>query len=385
MNYELRHDNDIVMVLDIGYQYYVDKVVQIVNNAKIPVGIGERGPITAREVDEWLMDRGIPAKREDIEYILEKENTESVNELLIKNNCMGLKDHYWLIEEGSPVRWEDINYFENKERFGKWGDEIYLGRKIEEVADGKTPSSSASGMQPKMWVIRNNDERWLVKGSEEMTKQEPLSEYAASLILDKMDIKHVEYILLQDKNDLLSGCKNMLQNHEELISAYYMTRDKKSNNESHLEHYVRKCADMGLDRNDVRAEMEKMIVVDYLFANTDRHWSNFSIIRSADTLQGIKLAPLYDHGAAFFTKVQYYKDIGSVNRNLKCKSFKGFQESNLDHVKNIDWLKRDALREIPDIVRDAMHQNKGREERVNEITRNIISRITMFKKRYGLG
>ena len=383
MYYELRHDNDIIMILDVGKNFYIESIVHINKKEKIPIGLGETGNVTARELDEWIMDRGIPAKREGVEYILEKEEKDSVNELLIKNNCMGLRDHYWIVEEGSNLKWEDINYFENNERFGKWGDDIYLGRKIDTVDNGKTPSSSASGMQPKMWILKNG-ERWLLKGSEVMTKQEPYSEYAASLILDKMGISHVEYILLKDKNEILSGCKNMLNNKEELVSANYMTMYKKLNNESNFDHYIRKCVSIGLKTDYVKCELEKMIVIDYLFANTDRHWSNFSVIRSSDSLEGKRLAPLYDHGAAFFTKI-HHTDIYETNKNLECKSFNKWQEKNIEHVKNIDWLNVDVLKEIPDIVRKVMKGNNGREDRVEDITHGIASRIKIFKNRFGIG
>jgi hypothetical protein len=137
-----------------------------------------------------------------------------------------------------------------------------------------------------MWVLYNN-EKWLLKNSEEVSKQEPYSEYAASLILDKLGIDHVEYRIFEREKNVLSGCPNMLRNDNELVPALYVCRSKRFNHESALDHYIRKCNDFGI-KGDLRKQLEQMIVIDYLIANTDRHWNNFGIIRNSKTLNGEK-------------------------------------------------------------------------------------------------
>ena len=380
--YELRHDNELVMFLEIDENYRVCGIGGISNKNKIPIGLGKNNRIDSYDMNEWVMTRSIPAKREGIDYILEKENVNSVNELIIKNNGLSMTDHYWIAEKDLPLRWEEINYFENDERFGKLGDDIYIGISQENVDQGRTPSSSASGMQPKMWVIYN-DKRCLLKAAEEVTHQEPFSEYAASLILDKLGIEHVEYKVVKRGDDILSICPSMLDNQSELISAWYVCNEKKLNHESNLDHYIRRCGELGIG-GDIRTPLEQMIAVDYLIANTDRHWNNFSIIRNSKSLKGERLAPLYDHGAAFFTK-NHHLEMINKNENLECRSFRKKQEDNLKFVKNADWLKKDVLNDIPDIVRDVMKNNPfGSIKRTDTIISCIRYRIMNFRIKMGI-
>ena len=378
MEYELKHKENLVLILELNEDYRIEEINEVIDEEKIPVGLKVENYIKKKDIDNWIMNRGIPAKREGIEYILDKENVENVRELLIKNNALGLTDHYWIAEKDSDLKWKDINYFENENGFEKLGDNIYLGIKEDSIEQGRTPSSSASGMQPKRWVLYGK-ERWLIKSSEETTKQEAFSELAASKILEKINIDHVNYEIINKYDEILSGCINMLEKNEELIPAWYVDKGKKSNNESNLEHYIKRCRELGVE-SDIKIELDKMIVFDYIAANTDRHWNNFAVIRDADNLKAKRIAPLYDHGAAFYTKF-HHLDMSKKNIDLECKSFRTKQEENIKLVKNIDWLEIGLLSEIPDIVNEIMKKNKyGSLERTNVIVSCINERIKMFKK-----
>jgi len=379
---ELRHENDVVLLLNVNENFRIDEIVGVVDGEKIPLGLAHIKKIDMYDVNDWIVSRGMPVEREGAGYILDKENVNSVHELLIKNKCLGLTDHYWVVEKDSNLDWKDVNYFDNDHLMSKEGDDIYLGVKREYVEEGDTPNCSASGMQPKMWILHNN-ERWLLKNSEEISKQEPYSELAASLILEKLGIEHVSYELFTKNNDVVSGCPSMLGKNNELVTAWYVCRDKRYNNESNLDHYIRKCRDLGI-KGDLRKQLEQMIVVDYVMANIDRHWNNFGIIRNAKTLEGEKLAPLYDHGASFFTK-HHHLEMFEKNRDLDCKSFRKKQEENIKFVKDIDWLNRGVLREIPEIVREAVKDNMyGSVERTDVIVSCIKDRILAFQRKFGI-
>ena len=47
---------------------------------------------------------------------------------------------------------------------------------------------------------------------------------------------------------------------------------------------------------DVRVAIEKMLVVDYLMCNFDRHWNNFGILMDSESRTWLRAAPLYDTG-----------------------------------------------------------------------------------------
>ena len=384
MEYELRHNNDVVVIVNVNDNFRVDRISKpYINTEKLPVGLLQHDGqnIDTHEFNEWILSRGIPAKRENADYIFDKENVNSARELVFKNDGLSMTDHYWIVPKNSQLRWENVNYFDNDIDFGKHGDAIYLGKDEEIIADGRTPSSSASGMQPKIWVIHEN-QRWMLKSSEEATKQEPYSEVAASLFLDRLNVGHVCYRLFDREDETLSGCPNMLDNRHELISAFYVSSNKRGNNESVYEHYIRSCQNLGV-KGDIRTLLEQMIAIDYLIANTDRHWSNFAVIRNADDFSDACLAPLYDHGAAFYTKL-HHLEIEPKNRYLECRSFKRKQSDNIKLVRNIDWLDRDVLKDLPELVFEILSKNKFNPPgRVDIIVDSIRSRIEEFKRVMG--
>lgn len=46
-----------------------------------------------------------------------------------------------------------------------------------------------------------------------------------------------------------------------------------------------------------------MILLDFIMANTDRHYNNFAFLRNSNTLEWIGLAPIYDTGTSMFYKI----------------------------------------------------------------------------------
>ena len=54
---------------------------------------------------------------------------------------------------------------------------------------------------------------------------------------------------------------------------------EKANSVSVYQHYVDCCAELGID---IIPAMDRMIVVDYIIANEDRHLNNFGLVREMD-------------------------------------------------------------------------------------------------------
>lgn len=90
--------------------------------------------------------------------------------------------------------------------------------------------------------------------------------------------------------------------------------------------------------------MDRMIVLDYLIANEDRHLNNFGVVRNANTLDYIGPAPIFDSGMAmWFDKPTTM--VGETNR-LVCKPFKTTHEEQLKLVQSFDWLSMEKLNGI---------------------------------------
>jgi hypothetical protein len=72
----------------------------------------------------------------------------------------------------------------------------------------------------------------------------------------------------------------------------------------------------------MKGALDRMLAVDYIICNEDRHWNNFGLVRYADTLEWLGFAPVYDSG----TSLWYDKRVGA---KVQCKPFRK------DHAEQI--------------------------------------------------
>ena len=70
----------------------------------------------------------------------------------------------------------------------------------------------------------------LIKGTYTSSNQEPINEYIATTICNRLNIDCVSYKIDIYKNRLVSVCDNVLNGNEEFISAYDVFTSKKKDN-----------------------------------------------------------------------------------------------------------------------------------------------------------
>jgi len=385
MEYIIFHRDHPVLPVTLGEDYRIAAIGKPLEKERLPVGL-IKNSINITELNDWLFKRGIPKKRRDLDLILEQNNSESVEELIIKNLGLGLADNYWIKKEDDSRTWKEMNFFENN--FSQNKLDVYLGRLTEEhlIDENKeteniNPNNVSSGALPKAW-IREKGILYMLKGSELPTLQEPFNEKIISDYLDLLSIEHVKYDLVTYNNMPYSKCPNMLGKDEELIHSYYVIKQfNKDNRDSYFEHYIKCCHQMGLKDNNIRNELENMIIIDYLTANTDRHWSNFGIIRDSETLEAKRLAPIYDNGAALFAKTAT-AFIAETNINLKCQSFNTSQKGNMKHAHNFGLLENKYIDSLCELINNGYDDRYVDKKRSDEISKNIEKRINEAKEYY---
>ena len=115
----------------------------------------------------------------------------------------------------------------------------------------------------------------------------------------------------QKKSTIVSVCPTMIKENEEFIPAYQVLSEKRdlimnSSDDYYLylkileEHQVPKA----------REYLQKMIMIDFILCNEDRHLGNFGVIRNVDTLKWISIFPIFDTGRSLNTNVskEYWLD-----------------------------------------------------------------------------
>lgn len=149
--------------------------------------------------------------------------------------------------------------------------------------------------------------------------KEGLTEYLVSKLLTFSDLETSDYILYEPGyiNDI-SGCrsKNFLREREELVTFYRLYYNEFGKDlsqvlagmesmEERIEHVLRFIKQScGLD---VREYLKKVIMLDMLILNEDRHLNNLAVIFQGDHFI---CAPIFDNGVSLLTANQ------SVNWDL---------------------------------------------------------------------
>lgn len=327
---ELTLDDATAAVLHIGEVYCPER---------LPVGVHVRRGIPDRaELNQWWRDRSIPASRSGVRQALEVLEIPDTMVLLTRCFGLSLSDHYWIRPLGREVQWSDVNFFDNA--FSEDVGDILLGKNPKKKAlDFSSPDNTSDGYLKKRWKIING-KRCLLKSGSSPFMQQPLNEVIASALAERLGIPHVPYRLLWDDGLPYSVCEDFVTKDTELVSAWrVMQTQKKGNSTSVYRHYLNCCEKLGV--REVTGAVDRMIVLDYLIANEDRHLNNFGLLRNADTLEWLGAAPVFDSGSS----LGYNRIANQITPfgEIECKPFKKTHTEQLKLVTSFDWLDIDAI------------------------------------------
>lgn len=251
---------------------------------------------------KWWSRRAVPISQGHIKQMLENNGFVCPEDYLVKNLGLSLADYYWICPIDSGLRWKDVNLFEN---------EFYNDIKIssDEADTVKTvpyytPNGSLQGTLEKCWTIRNG-KRGMIKGNRDSLSAESFNEIVATKLHELQGFpNYTVYKLLEiHGREYHYGCFSELftSTEEELVPAYEIViSEKKKTDINTYEHFISVCRKNGLHEDDLRPFLEYQIMTDFIMSNRDRHLSNISILRDADSLKFLKPAPIYDSGRSMF-------------------------------------------------------------------------------------
>lgn len=351
----------------------------------LPVGISvKKGMIDRGALNEWWKGRAIPASRAGIKSALVELNLATTQKLLEKCLGLSLSDQYWICPADSGIQWSQVNFFENP--FSDDVGNVLFGQgSSSDHMSLMSPDNTSDGWLKKKWKIIDG-KRCLIKGGSGATQQEPYNEVLASHIMERLDIPHVKYSLLVEDDYPYSVCEDFITPQTELISAWHIMQTiKKPNHISVYQHYLDCCEVLGIP--DMKDSLDRMMVLDFLMVNEDRHQNNFGVVRNAETLQYMGAAPIFDSG----TSLWFDKPVAMIGRaaKLECKPFKNSHEEQIKLVSSFNWLDLNALynidEELRELVRGSLFIDNARCDalcmalrgRVNALTDMLNSRGTV--------
>ena len=191
--------------------------------------------------------------------------------------------------------------------------------------------------------------------------QEPSNEKIASVLCSRLldEDDHVSYEL-EDGGFMkwASRCKPMTDQTTEFVPAYALLCSSKRPSDLGLyDFYVSVCAAHGLN---VREDVEKMLVIDYLMANFDRHWNNFGVLIDSESREWLRAAPVFDTGEALWCDCELAQPFGghTTPRAGMMRPFARRIDDQVErHCQDLSWLDLSKLKGFRDQACDILLVN----------------------------
>lgn len=363
-----------------GVSGFIRKVGTLYSAEHLPIGIRVRDGVPDRtSFNDWWTDRSIPASRSGILNALETLGISDTKALLIRCYGLSLSDQYWICPEKSRLSWEKINFFDND--FSEdIGDILFGSGKKPDAIEFSSPDNTSDGSLKKRWKIIDA-KRCLIKGGSNPYRQQPLNEAIATKIMERLRIPCIPYSVTWNKGAPYSICEDFVNENTELVTAFRIFRtQKRPNTLSPYQHFVNCAQKLGIP--GVIPFLDRMIVLDYIILNEDRHLNNFGALRNAETLEWLGMAPIYDSGSSLgYDKTpSLMKD----KNEIICKPFKKSHEEQLNLVSSLDWLDLSALSDIRNIIFQTLSDKQAsdymEEKRIGTICDLAEQRIEHLRK-----
>ena len=376
MIYTLMHKNIPVAELTFAdHAVAITSIGMIHNPAHIPLGVmSMKGETDIDELNEWLRGRSIPASRSGINDLYTHLNKNTTEHLILKCYGLSLTDHYWIKPDRSQLEWEKINFFQNN--FTDDMGEMLFGRMPADRNNISlmSPDNTTDGWLKKKWII-SNGKRLLVKGGSEPWKQEPFNEVVAAAIMRRLGIYHVSYSLIFENGDPLCTCENFINPETEFVSAWRVLHSIAINDgDTDFTHISRCCDELGIP--GVRTFIDKLLTLDYIISNEDRHYNNFGFLRNPETLEWYGAAPVFDSGTSLWHSTL------NVGESRKCRPFAATHDEQIELISDLKWFDPELLsglkNEILEIFSASALINKNRAE---SIAGAVINKIENIKNR----
>ncbi len=261
------------------------------------------------DVEGWLASRAIDGHRTNSRLLKKalRLRTADDAQTALAVNAATLTDRYWFRPEGSYAKYEDIRFKENVfDSLALYGDPNGFSHK-----PSRTPELTNTGSYEKCW--RRIDGAWWIFKNE--NQNEMFSELFICRLGEKLglDMAHYE----QDGDYIRS------RNFTEGTSCNFEPASSIMDaNEDYSD-----CFDAIRAISPVLADSYlKMIWMDTVCYNMDRHTENFGFLRDVRTGEIIAMAPNYDNNLALISRG--YPNNASRENDGIIRFFREFMQKN---------------------------------------------------------
>ncbi len=393
MEYILYKKNIPILIYKENNEYI--EVLQVYNKEHLPVHLFLNGTPSAdnlyalnEKLEHFLDNRLIPSTRENFTETLEELGIDSNYDLAKKSWFLSLSDQYWICpaEQKDKLLWENINFFTNEYDSAIGLRLLSSTKSLNKNTSSYSPDITTNGELSKRW-FKKDGINYLEKAGTGTEQQEPLNEILASEICKRLNISYVPYYLTIRDDKYYCYCPDMVDESTEIVPMDAVYQDLHLINGKFYDYnqLVKRCEELNIP--NAENDLLKIILLDYIMANIDRHSYNISFIRNSNTLQWKGVAPVYDTGKSMFLNhLDFEMEMVSSNQ-IDAKPFYATQAEqikklpihkiaasiNLNNLDEIDEWYSDFLKPLKRLTEDKKTALvKKLRERIEE-TKTLLS------------
>lgn len=245
-------------------------------------------PIGFDYIEKWIENRKASKHNAHLKQIMADCGCDKTEGFIKITHAASINDTFWIKSEHENVSWERISFYRNPfdETISKMAFEgmgLY-GIKMSETS----PELSTDGSFRKCWMREDNGQIFLYKRGSDGARNaglEPYCEVMASEVAQRiLGQDAIPYQLVRLHGELASKCPLFTNE-----TYGYVPISRFPINHSSPESLMRFYAELGSE-----TLFRKMIVLDSLTFNVDRHAGNHGVLVENDTQKPIRMAPVFD-------------------------------------------------------------------------------------------
>ncbi|MBQ8209430.1 MAG: hypothetical protein IJZ35_02465 [Clostridia bacterium] len=317
-NYEILSGNTVVAV-------WQDGNLEVINDDLLPLFLKR-----ISDADKWLETRAIDSHRANSRLLkkalrlAEKDDVSTV----VHVNAATITDNYWIRPIGSNLAYDDVrftdDYFSNLALKGNYDS----FNKAATSKKSRTPELTNVGSFEKCWKLRGG--KWW------MFKRATHNEMFSELFVYKLGLELGFNMAVYERGE---GCIKSLDFTDGATVNFEPASTFMGDNEDYIdvvESLKKICP-------DAIPDYIRLIFMDTITANPDRHTNNFGLLRNVETGKIIGLAPNYDNNMALIARGYPSKP---KSKDLLITLFNELMNEYPKYKQYIPTLTEDTVRNV---------------------------------------
>ena len=280
-----------------------DFYIEVLNNQFLPYSLKDFIKTTNADnykktftditwLKDFLVSRTLNISRTNAKQILissampQSEHINDKLKIVFACRALVMEDNYWLKEDKEDILWKDVNL-----RNTGLSEVSYIvsiiGKQISATVKELTPDLMTKGSFPKCWYRKDKD-IYMIKTDITTGNINTKSEMKVSSMLEKLGVYAVRYNKLEKDNRIYAVSKCISDDNISIVDGFSV-RDWCNHTGRDFIQYI---------EDNFLNNFADMCVIDYVFANTDRHLGNILFTVDNNTNDIIAFGPLHDHNLA---------------------------------------------------------------------------------------